>query len=85
MVATTVFMITLADITGKANAALFINIPDITPAFTTVRTSSLASRAVFLQMESVLFTHGPLILLWLHSALLHFEKIARYLDKMKVQ
>ena len=37
-----------------------------------------------LEMESV-FTHGPLILVWLHSALLHFEKIARYLDKMKVQ
>ena len=84
MLATTVFMITLADITGKANAALFINIPDKTSAFTTARTSSLASRAVFLQMESV-FTHGILILVWLHSALLHFEKIARYLDKMKVQ
>lgn len=48
VVATTVFMITLADITGKANASLFINIPDKTSAFTTVRTSSLASRAVFL-------------------------------------
>ena len=84
MIAATVLVITLADITGKANAALFINIPDKTPAFTTVRTSSLASRAVFLQMESV-FTHDPLILVWLHSALLHFEKIARYLDKMKVQ
>lgn len=84
MVATTVFMITLTDISGKANVALFINIPDKTSAFTTVRTSSLASRAVFLQMESV-FTHGPLILVWLHSALLHFEMIARYLDKMKVQ
>ena len=84
MVATTVFMITLADITGKANDALFINIPDKTSDLATVRTSSLASGAVFLQMESV-FTHGPLILVWLHSALLHFEKIARYLDKMKVQ
>ena len=84
MIAATVLVITLADIIGKANAALFINILDKTPAFTTVRASSLASRAVFLQMESV-FTHGPLILVWLHSALLHFEKIARYLDKMKVQ
>ena len=84
MVAATVLVITLPDIAGKDNTALFINIPDKTPAFTTVRTSSLASRAVFLQMESI-FTHGPLILAWLHSALLHFEKIARYLDKMKVQ
>ena len=48
VVATTVFVITLTNISGKANAALFINIPDKTPAFTTVRTSSLASRAVFL-------------------------------------
>ena len=84
MVAAAVLVITLADITGKANDALFINIPDKTPAFTTARTSSLASRAVFLQMESV-FTHGLLILVWLHSALLHFEKIAQYLDMMKVQ
>ena len=61
MIAATVLMITLADITGKANDALFINIPDKTPAFTTVRTSSLASGSVFLQMESV-FTPGPLLL-----------------------
>ena len=84
MITTTVLVITFPDITRKANAALFINILDKTPAFTTVRASSLASRAVFLQMESV-FTHGLLILVWLHSALLHFEKIARYPGKMKVQ
>ena len=77
-------MIAFAYRVRKSDDGFFINIPDKTPAFTTVRTSSLASRAVFLQMESV-FTHGPLILVWLHSALLHFEKIARYLDKMKVQ
>ena len=72
VVATTVFMITLADITGKANAALFINIPDkhrLLPQFGQV----VLLRKVFLQMESV-FTHGLLILVWLHSALLHFEK-----------
>ena len=84
MIATTVFMITLPDIAGKDNTALFINIPDKTSDLATVRTSSLASGAVFLQMESV-FTHGFLILVWLHSALLHFEKIARYPGKMKVQ
>ena len=48
MIAATVLVITLADIIGKANDALFINILDKTSAFTTVRTSSLTSVQVFL-------------------------------------
>ena len=84
MVAATVDMVASAHVIREQDLCLLVNISGKTGFHAAFWASDLATCLVSLKMESV-FTHGPLILLWLHSALLHFEKIARYLDKMKVQ
>ena len=84
MIATTVDVVALAHIVRKRNQPFLVYVSGKTAFPAASGTDGLATRPVFLEMESV-FTHGPLILVWLHSALLHFEKIARYLDMMKVQ
>lgn len=77
-------MVTFAHRVRKPDDAFFIDIADEAAAFTAVGATDLAPVTVFLEMKPVL-THGRAHFRRLHSALLHFEKIARYLDKMKVQ
>ena len=84
MVATAVDMITFAHMVRECNLRIPVNISGKTGFHAAFWASDLATCLVSLKMESV-FTHGPLILVWLHSALLHFEKIAQFLDGMKVQ
>ena len=84
VVAATVDVVTDAHVVREGNLSRLVDITGEAGFPAALRTDGLAARTVFLEMESV-FTHGPLILVWLHSALLHFEKIARYPGKMKVQ